>query len=102
MSGYIPEDIGLDTPDDYEGDRYIGTPHLTTWGQIDSSWIGRKVVVRWEEPSAPLADGHNAGIPHEQRGVVERGFMTGFYLDRGAPVVPLIPPEHAHVQEVTE
>lgn len=75
---------------------------ITSWGQIDSSWIGKQVVVRWEEPSAPLFDGGPSGIPHEVRGTVfddPGGWGFGVQHDFG---YWLVIPEHAHVQEVTE
>jgi hypothetical protein len=101
VSGYMEEDIGLDTPDDYEGDKYAGVGP-TSWGQIDSSWLGRRVVVRWEDPSLPLADGLNSGVPHEHRGTVIEGSASPRHAIDCRSYIFWDIPEHAHVQEVPE
>jgi hypothetical protein len=78
---------------------------ITSWGQIDNSWLGKRVVVRWEDPSLPLADGLNSGIPHEHRGTVERPIDALCVFQRrpdGGGWRNIYPPEHARVQEVTE
>lgn len=82
--------------------------NVTTWGEIDSSWIGRHVRVRWEDAGMPLAEGLPSGMPHEYRGWVAAG--PGFVI-AGSPNMWLVvardndgetsfmPPAHALVQE---
>lgn len=43
---------------------------VTTWGELDPSWIGEQVIVRWENGSMPLAEGRPSGLPYEYRGVI--------------------------------
>lgn len=45
--------------------------NASTWGEIDSSWIGRHVRVRWEDAGMPLAEGLPSGVPHERQGFIE-------------------------------
>lgn len=70
------------------------------WGEIDHSWIGKRVRVRWEEPSKGLADGQPTGIPHDIQGTVRAdGLMLGVGHEFGTWFN--IPP-HAHVLEASE
>lgn len=70
---------------------------VTTWGEIDSSWIGRSVRVRWEDGGMPLAEGLPSGMPHEWNGKVMFD-GEGFYLST-APLDYIEPPAHALVQQ---
>lgn len=75
--------------------------NVITWGEIDSSWIGRRVRVRWEDEGMPLAEGLPSGVPHERTGRVVQDFSQ---IQIGFAVMDAFgsafrPPAHALVQE---
>lgn len=78
--------------------------NVTTWGELTSEWIGRSVIVRWEDASLPMAEGFPSGVPHEWRGMIVRDDPvkpSAFWLEREAAFTGGFP-AHALVQEVPQ
>lgn len=84
---------------------------VTTWGELNRSWLNKFVIVRWEDASLPMAEGFPSGIPHEWRGYIRHDahqyFLSTHPLEAGPLADATVEqqtlgfPKHALVQETT-
>lgn len=77
--------------------------NATTWGELTDEWIGRRVIVRWEDGGEPLADGRPSGMPHEWHGTITNEALgllrVAYWLEHNLAFTGGFP-DHALVQEV--
>lgn len=79
--------------------------NVTTWGELTDEWLGREVIVRYEDAGVPLFEGQPSGVPHEWRGVLvmptPRTHVADlFHAETGSYTSGF--PDHALVQEVND
>jgi hypothetical protein len=74
---------------------------VTTWGELTDEWIGRTVIVRWED-GTEIGPDSLSGLPHEWRGTIvneAHGIRGDLWLEHAFAFTSGFP-DHALVQEV--